>query len=607
MPTADPAAANVRRARRIISSLAANGVRDLVIAPGGRSAPLALAAADLRLISRHVVVDERAAGFVAIGLARMTGLPVGVICTSGSAVANLHPAVVEAHAARLPLVLLTADRPAELRGTGAPQMIDQPGIFGSAVVAAHNLPTPGDGDDPVRLDAIVAELLAAAAVAETGGPVHLNVPFGEPLWTIADVDPAWIQPKPRTLVPAVPSLPDGAAVAAHLAPNRHGVFVVGPLPRPDTAFAGDLLDLADRLGRPVIADAASGLRSVGAHPRLVTTGEILARHERFLAEADLEVIVRIGGMPTTRPVQEWLARTPAQIVAIGPDRAHTATTPITRLPVNPGAAVRAALRADSVADAAIDVRRSELWRRADAAARDAVTRSLTAPDADGPADTPVVAALVDAAAGVPGAILHVASSMPVRDVDLTLAPADGMVVTANRGTNGIDGTIATALGQALAEPGRPVIALLGDLAAIHDAGGLLAAGGAGRANLTVVVIDNRGGGIFDYLPLADQMTAARFDELFRTPQSHVDLVALAKSAGARARRIAARDDLADAVVAATARAGLDVIVVPTDPAIGPATRRAAVAEAMRAVDTVLDATPGDVEVPMQSTGKPKLV
>lgn len=509
-----PVAPSTRRAQLIVDELARGGVTDVVLCPGSRNAPLAFAlqAADaagrLRL---HVRIDERTAGFLALGLALAAQRPAVVCTTSGTAVANLHPAVLEASHAGVPLVALTADRPPELVGTGASQTIDQVGIFGAAVRAA---PAVGGTDAQVRSS--VARALAAAS-GVWPGPVHLNVPLAEPL-------------VPDGGVPSDPDPDAGpwtAVAAARFAPSS-------PLPLDPAAdtlvIAGPGAPAFD-VAVPVVAEPSSAAwaGSVPAGPWLVGAPGLWPAQ------------VVVAGRPT-------LHRAVARLLA-DPDVAVYA---LDDPPGRPWTDVAGSVRAvGSLPDLHPRPGWSRRWAAAAAAAAGAVTAALPTASTGLRLARSLVAALPS------GAQLVVGSSNPVRDVALAAVPRGGLTVLSNRGVAGIDGTVSTAIGAALAHPG-PTSALLGDLTFLHDTTGLVIGPDEPRPDLAIVVLNDRGGGIFTLLEQGAAQHAGAFERVFGTPHT-VDLAALCAATGVP-HSTATVDGIADALDGK----GLRVVEVRSD-------------------------------------------
>ncbi len=561
------------RAEQVLRALRAGGVREVVLAPGSRSAPLALAlyAADVAGALRlHVRVDERTAGFLAVGLSIGSRQPVAVVTTSGTAVGNLLPAVMEAHHSGRRVVVLSADRPAALRGTGANQTTWQAGIFGrfapcwDLAVAA----------DPAEVTRAVAEALA------TAGPSQLNVQFDAPL-VPAPGQPWWPDRPPS-------GPPDGAPMPGragehprvpHDEPHVRrdkGVHDAGEpqvLPRgPRTVVvAGDDSGSAARIfaethGLPLLAEPTSGARA-GRHA--IRTYRLLLGAAAGLAPQIERVIVT--GHPTlSRPVMALVSRTDLEVLAVRSPRTGVAT--------DPGRCARVLPRLPTIAPAGPDATPSDRdrawlqqWQTADrilAGRLDALVETLPQLHAL------QVAAEVGAALG-PGQSLVVGSSNPVRDLDLMLAPytpRQRRLVVGNRGLAGIDGTVSTALGVALGRPGMPrTLALVGDLTFLHDAGALWMGADEPRPELTVVVVNDDGGSIFALLEQGEPPYAAAFERVFATPHG-ADLAALCAASHTAYRLVGTRGELRAALADDTPR-GLQVI----EARVGRADRRATAA------------------------------
>jgi 2-succinyl-5-enolpyruvyl-6-hydroxy-3-cyclohexene-1-carboxylate synthase len=536
-------------AATLVDEWTRRGVTDAVVAPGSRSTPLALALAADPRVRVHVHPDERSASFLALGLALATGRPPVVLTTSGTATAHLHAAVVEADLAEVPLLVCTADRPPELQGVGAPQAIDQVHLYGRSVRAFLD-PGVADAAGRGRWRGLAAHALAEATAPAHPGPVHLNLAFREPLLGT---------PGPLPDAPAEDAEGDGseAVVLAgsvltlvdELA-GRRGVVVAGPGSGPGAA----LHELATALGWPVLAAPQADVWGVpGA---VIPAADALLRVPALAEALRPEVVLRLGTPLASKVAGEWVARSGAhEIAAAGAGRRidpHGTADVV--LPVAPGAL----LAAWSAAVGELRPTEGGAWRarweQAGATALAAIARAL---DAEAGPTEPGVARAISAALP-PDADLVVSSSMPVRDLEWYADPRPGVRVHANRGANGIDGVVSTALGVALGAR-RPTAVLLGDLAFLHDSNGLLGAAARG-ADLVVVVVDNDGGGIFSFLPQAAAVPAERFEQLFGTPHG-VDLVGLAAAHGLIARVV--DDDVGAAVAAALAEGGVQVLVVRT--------------------------------------------
>jgi 2-succinyl-5-enolpyruvyl-6-hydroxy-3-cyclohexene-1-carboxylate synthase len=549
--------------RVLVDELVRCGVREAVLAPGSRSAPLAFAlhAADaagrLRL---HVRIDERSAGFLALGLAKASGRPVVVVTTSGTAAANLHPAVLEAAHAGVPLLALTADRPPELRGVGANQTVDQLGLFGSAARFVE-LGTP---EIRAGQNAYWRSTICRAVAA--GGPVQLNLALREPLVPEpGDHWPAAAGDRPEEHWPAVDAAgtaatgwpeslagrPGGRPWTEVVPPAAPGpvaddlpartVVVLGDAPAPSVTAA---VALADARGWPVVAEPSALLAS---GPCLLPGGDLLLRGG-FPAAHRPDRILAVGRPTLSRAVARLLASAPLDVVVAGPtwtDPAHRAARvlPAVPTPADPAAA-ESGVRDDGWLPA---------WQAAAAAAR---ARADDLLDQAGLAEPGVAATLMDAAPA--GALVVCGSSKPVRDLFLA-GPRPGVTVLANRGVAGIDGTVSTAVGAALAAEG-PTYALLGDLTFLHDANGLVIGPGEPRPDLTIVVVNNDGGAIFGLLEQGAPEHGPAFERVFGTAHG-VDLAALCAATGTPHRLVRTRAELIGALAAP---AGIRVVEVRTD-------------------------------------------
>ncbi|GAA2899808.1 2-succinyl-5-enolpyruvyl-6-hydroxy-3-cyclohexene- 1-carboxylic-acid synthase [Pseudonocardia halophobica] len=538
-------------ARVAVDELARCGVRDVVLCPGSRNAPLSLAldTADaegrLRL---HVRLDERGAGFLALGLALRSGRPVAVACTSGTAVANLHPAVLEAAHAGVPLLLLTADRPAGLVGTGASQTVAQCGIFGDALRLEGVLSAEGTRPEAWRATVVRAVAAARGTLSNDPGPVQLDVPLREPLLPPPDDDGAFPPGRPagrpwseihsaRVALPPLrldPSLPT-LVVAGDGAEDRDAPADVPVVAEPSSTLWGS----AVRTGPWLLGAALSGAAPELLPRQLVVLGRPTLHRavQRALADERIRVF---AVPPAARP---WWNDTQGSVVQVG------------SLPPSPWG------------DKAFAAR----WRQADAAVQRALDDGL---------DTHPVGAMRlarELVRAVPtGGLLVVGPSSPIRDVALAAAPRPDLTVLSNRGVAGIDGVVSTAVGAALAHDG-PAVALLGDVTLLHDAGGLLAGPREPRPDLTIVVANDDGGSVFTLLEQGAPEHARSFERVFGTPHG-TDLAALCAAYHVGHRRLT---DLAQ-LPGALGRPGLHVVEVPVDRATrrtGHAALRARIEEA----------------------------
>jgi 2-succinyl-5-enolpyruvyl-6-hydroxy-3-cyclohexene-1-carboxylate synthase len=524
----------------VVDDLVRFGLEHATVSPGSRSTPLALALARHPHVLVHVHLDERAAGFFALGIAKATGRPVAVACTSGTAVAELLPAVVEASQARATLVLLTADRPPELRGVGANQTIDQVGLFGGYVRASFDAPVPGDAADEQTWHDLVLGLTRASMGPP--GPVHLNLPFREPLVGAPDVPPASPPSGTEFTLSAAAEPEELEALERELTSTTDGLILAGSMREsPPT-----LPELAARAGWPLLAEPTSNLRVPGA----LSAGQFLLADARFSNEHVPEVVVQFGAAPTSRAALELVRRARKLVIV---DQDHLVADPHRKaawtLHAEPAGFVPELLFGSEPGESAW----LRAWGEADGAARTAVDRVLDA------WKEPFEGRIArDVAASVPdGGVLVVGSSMPVRDLDAYMRPREGLRVLANRGASGIDGFVSTALGVSAA--GVPTTALCGDLTLLHDVGSLIWS--ARRAyDCVFVVPNNDGGAIFSFLP---QRELPEFEELFATPHG-LDLGAICRAAGAGHARVERAADLIPAVERARGAGGVHAVEVPID-------------------------------------------
>lgn len=515
----------------LVDEWLALGVRHAVVAPGSRSTPMALALADRDEVYVHVVHDERSAAFVALGLG-LDGDPALLLCTSGTAAANFYPAVVEAGLSEIPMIVLTADRPEELRGVGAPQTIDQIDLYGRHVAWSRDPGVPVDAER-----SLWRELAVDAWSHAARGPVQLNLAFREPLLGDAGDLPSRSEVAPRPPGHGVSVGRRSDSVPA--LDSSRGLIVVGGRSGVD---ADAVSALAERTGWPVVADPLSQMRH---RPGTISTADAILRNERFASIHLPEVIVRIGRPAASKVLAQWTARATAAGATLlqvgGPGL------------IDPDHNVAAVVSLDDLlasAPSGADGAWVEAWRSADRVAGGVIVDALSRFDElTEPGVARTLADTID-----DGAELVVASSMPVRDLEWF---GGGRArAYANRGANGIDGVLGTALGRAL--DGRTTFVLLGDLAFVHDSNALTALH-ARDADLRIVVVDNDGGGIFSFLPQATALSEDRFEQLFGTPLG-VDVVALATSYGLEARTVQAVDELVEQL----AQPGPWVCCVPTD-------------------------------------------
>jgi 2-succinyl-5-enolpyruvyl-6-hydroxy-3-cyclohexene-1-carboxylate synthase len=538
----------------LVDELVRGGVRHACVSPGSRSTPLALALDRHPGVTIHVHLDERSSAFFALGLAKALREPVAVACTSGTAAAELFPAVVEASQSRVPLILLTADRPPRLRGTGANQTIDQVELYGGYVRWFAEAPVPSIGGDETAWASIGAQAIDAARRGHPAngthvhppGPVHVNCPFEEPLLSeVAEATGRASTPEPGVQHVAFDSRPH-PEIEQHLRESARGMIVVGGLDRPRDA----ILDLGEALGVPVVAEPMSGLRRAD---RAMAAGQQLASAILERPELAPDVVVQFGATPTSRATQGLIAASSYRIVVadrdqLDPDPEGIATHRIE-------ASGEAWL--PEVVGTASPTGRTPWLQPTDVAVRSTVDGLLDSWDE--PSEMRVARDL--AAAVADGGTLFVGNSMPVRDLDAFMAPRDGLRVLGNRGASGIDGLLSTALGVAASGTG-PTFALLGDLSFLYDAGAFLW-NGSRDIDLVVVVNDNAGGQIFAGLG-QQTLPADELERLFVTPHG-VDLERLCSAAGAGHTRVERSSAFVPALDGAAAAGGLQVVQVSIDP------------------------------------------
>ncbi|MGD0603676.1 MAG: 2-succinyl-5-enolpyruvyl-6-hydroxy-3-cyclohexene-1-carboxylic-acid synthase [Streptosporangiaceae bacterium] len=538
------------------------GLREVVLAPGSRSTPLAMAFAEAQrrgLIRLHVRIDERSASFTALGLAKASRLPVAVLCTSGTAAANFHPAVIEADESAVPLLLLTADRPAEMRGTGANQVIDQVKLYGTAVRWFCESGAPQAGPPMAgywRSLACQAWAHASGQAGGLAGPVHLNLAFREPLVPGGAGEPDWPEP--------LDGRPDGRPWTSFASGHSRRAELELPWTERGVVVCGDgdydaaaLVELAGRAGWPVLAEPSSGARH---GPNALSAYQYVLGTHDFMAAHAPDLIVSAGRPGLSRPQSALLGPGQARHVVIAqgpgrwadPQRAATDVAPAIRLTAVPGSP---GARDDGACGSWLAD-----WRRADDVARDAVNAML---DDSGTLTEPRLAR--DLGAQIPaGSLLWTGSSLPVRDIDCHLVPRDDLRILASRGASGIDGTTSAAIGAALAR-GGPAFALLGDLTLLHDAPGLALGPGEPRPDLCLVVVNNDGGGIFSTLEQA--AFPGSFERIFGTPHG-AGLQHLAEAFGLPYQRLEQPADLTKALPGT----GLRMVEAHTDRAAGAALR-----------------------------------
>lgn len=573
------------------------GVRDVVLSPGSRSTPIAIAAHESPDLRTEVIVDERSAAFFALGQARVTGRPTVLACTSGTAAAHYFPAIIEASMSGVPLIAVTADRPWELQQTGASQTIDQTRLFGTFVRAYFALGAPEPHEGALRAVARTAAQAVAAALGPEPGPVHVNAPFRKPLEPVpgAAAEPwqplfdALSRKGPTRLIEArgtsapapLVALDPGAVdeIASLLQRAERGLLVCGPAPAHGDVegYRREITALATELGFPILAEATSQVRFGAASPggpTFVSAFDALLRSRSFRGRHAPDVIVEIGAPPTSTGYAQLLADAPrCRRVVIAP---HGWTDPSSSASILVRADVQAFcmhLRMHLTAGAErspTSARRSPAgsfsaaFAEADARARSIIDAAVPAGPSAPLTEAAVVRAVV--AACPPDSLFVLGNSSPVRDVDAYVFPSPkALRVLHQRGASGIDGLVSGAAGAQRAS-GAHVTLLLGDISLLHDIGGLVLARSA-RGPLVIVAVNNAGGRIFEQLPIGRVLGAGEpFERLFATPQP-VDLSAAAATFGVAFARAGTPAELHAALLAAHARPGatlLEAVVPPHD-------------------------------------------
>jgi 2-succinyl-5-enolpyruvyl-6-hydroxy-3-cyclohexene-1-carboxylate synthase len=567
--------------RAFCDELARSGMEHACTAPGSRCTPIVLSLAREPRIRSWSHIDERCAGFFALGAAKRSGRPVAVTCTSGTAAANLAPAVIEARHARVPLIVLTADRPPELRDVGAGQTIDQLKLYGDAVKWFCEVGVDEAGPASLRWIRTLACRAYWTAASGPPGPVHLNFPLREPLvldrpLPLPEDDTGRGEDRPYVVFDAGrPAAPSGGT------PPAGRIVIVAGADR-DRSSARELARFAARTGIPLLADPLSGARLGEA---AIAHYDLLLRDPEFVAAHRPEFVIRTGDLPTSKPLRAWLAGLEAAQIAIDPDGTWHDPDAVVGMRIQ---TPYQALLGDQELRTDDDWLAS--WRAADEAVAGAIEGTL-----GGGLSEPLVARSLGAWLP-PEGTLYVASSMPIRDVEEFFAAGeDGPCVLSNRGANGIDGTVSSAFGARAATDNGPVVLLIGDVALAHDIGGLLAASRLGLG-LTIVLLNNDGGGIFHFLPVAAETDA--FEEHVATPHG-LDFARAAALYGCSYEFADTRDALRSAVETSISGTATTIIEVRTD-------REENLALHRRVAEAALNATRGSSHPASSGSNAPSL-
>jgi|SRR5581483_5138368 len=560
-----------------VDELQRSGIRNIVICPGSRSTPLAIASAAHPALRVWMHIDERSAAFFALGMAKGLGQPVALLCTSGTAAANFFPAIIEAKLTHVPLLVLTADRPHELRDCGAPQAIDQNRLYGTYPKWFVDVALPEASNTALRYIRTLADRAVALTSALPAGPVHLNLPFREPLTPdpladqhlppLAQRDPLAWQGRPDNApyveVNDAPLASASATEITHLADltsaARRGLIIVGP--NDISALADPLIQLAQRLGYPILADPLSQLRcGIPDDSPVLASYDAFLRLNTFIEQAEPQLVLRFGAMPTSKPLLLYLKHYAScpQIVIDAYGGWEEPTQLISEL-----------IHADPVAlchdlltilsQRPLEANQAWLmkWQQTDYTTQQALQSAIQdfQPLFEGRIFTELVALLPA------GATLYAGNSMPVRDMDTFFwGSQHHLRLLGNRGANGIDGVISSALGVSAAGKGEPTVLVIGDLSFFHDLNGLLAAR-LHQLNLIIVLVNNDGGGIFSFLPQAAH--PEHFELLFGTPTG-LDFHPVVQMYGGTFQRITTWEHFRSAIGNSLASGGLHVIEVPTE-------------------------------------------
>lgn len=542
-----------------VDELVCSGLVHVVISPGSRSTPLAMLFSEHEEIQNHVLIDERSAAYFALGIAKETKRAVALVCTSGTAAANYFPAIVEAYYARVPLIILTADRPHELRDVGASQTINQMNMYGDFVKEFHEMAAPEATPEMLRY--IRSRASRAVRVAEEGtpGPVHLNFPFREPLVPNLTLDNLWgdrsndcfnrsYEGKKqldehllKTLFEKISSLPNG-------------IIVCGP--QTDARLARNIAELSNQLQLPILADPLSQLRS-GSHDttNVISTYDAILKSETMRDKLKPDYIIRFGAMPISKSYLFYLQQHEdvLQIVVEDYDKMREPTNHASDYIFADGSLLCQQL-GRFVKDYSPEVTWLEKWKMLEGESRVELMKASEKQLTEGETVREIVKSLPKESR------LFIANSMPVRDLDTFFMPDDKrIIVHANRGVSGIDGTISSALGVA-AVANKPVTLIVGDLSFYHDMNSLFA---AKRYNidLTIVLINNNGGGIFSFLPQAKE--SKHFEALFGTPL-HIDFQKVVDMFSGVYKQIQSKQMLVESLAEAYQKSGLYVLEVQTD-------------------------------------------
>jgi 2-succinyl-5-enolpyruvyl-6-hydroxy-3-cyclohexene-1-carboxylate synthase len=547
----DTAWLNRQQAAMIAETAIALGMEHAVLSPGARNTPLVLALHDMQEagwpIQLHSIIDERAAGFFALGIARRTDKPVLLTCTSGSAGTHYFPAVVEASEGQVPLLIVTADRPEELQDRGAPQTMPQAHMFGPHVRFFAQLNSPEADGQPDHTVDIVSNAMHAA-LGPAPGPVHLNAAFRKPLWSGGEAPQSPPAIKHLSRTPVMATQTDIERLLNEVN-EKSGLIVVGP--DPSGRLSPQVVEaLSGGLGWPILADPVTRLR-YGGGASVIHHYDVLLRSKRACEALKPDLVITLGGTSSSKPLSQVLTQTPCIHIS-GSGRLQ-----------DPWHSVRWTLPAD-VQSVVEQLKQTpptpspeewiHRWTHANGCAQQAIQRTCSTTIWEGSIAHTMVNSLPK------NTLLRLASSMPIRDVDsFSIDAGETLTVSSNRGVNGIDGLIASSLGEATAHDG-PVAVLAGDLSFLHDVGALASVPRPHQA-VVITVVDNGGGGIFGFLPMAKHPTG--FEKWFVTPHNQ-DISRICSGFGIEAKQVHTLDEYADALHRRLQHPGLHVIHIPID-------------------------------------------
>ncbi|KRG16115.1 2-succinyl-5-enolpyruvyl-6-hydroxy-3-cyclohexene-1-carboxylic-acid synthase [Lederbergia galactosidilytica] len=536
-----------------ITGLFQTGVRDVVISPGSRSTPLALLMVEHQELNTYINIDERSAGFFALGLAKASKSPVVLLCTSGTAAANYFPAVVEANLSRVPLLVLTADRPHELREVGAPQAINQLHLYGQHVKWFAEMALPENSKEQLTYSKMVAHRAVKECKSPVSGPVHVNFPLREPLLPALDPYPFSEEQVDYEVVEGELVVPEVTIerIAKDINQSQQGLIICGPMDEP--LFSNAVIELAEKLAYPILADPLSQLRLDNS--LIIDSYDAILKTESVLEKFQPDFILRFGAMPVSKPLSLFTKKHRGIPHFVVDGQAGW------RDPYQLGTKM---IQMDETAfcqQMTKYVMKNEnnkwlsYWQQIDHLAKMAIKDHMSAEQEleEGKVFYELFPLLPKESA------IFVGNSMPIRDVDSFFHKNNrDITVMANRGANGIDGVVSTALGASVYQ--QPLFLLIGDLSFFHDMNGLLAAK-LYELNITIIIVNNDGGGIFSYLPQAE--SKQHFEVLFGTPTG-LDFHHAVQLYNGQYTKITDWDHFSDAIQSAAQHQGLNVIEIPTD-------------------------------------------